>query len=133
MLGAAGCRRGLPAPLDTGPRPVQSDSTISGTVRGPEGTTPIDGRIIDIVNVATLDRQRIVTNEAGGFSVRLQPGDYRVELKLREGEALVRQPGVIHLNRSDADAQADFVIGTSRVSRPRPAYRVDDGLGSPVA
>jgi hypothetical protein len=25
------------------------------------------------------------------------------------------------------------VIGTSRASRPRPAYKVDDGLGSPVA
>ena len=61
------------------------------------------------------------------------PARYRVELPLRDGEALVRQPGVIHVNRSDVDADADFVIGSGRASRPRPAYRVDDGLGSPVA
>jgi hypothetical protein len=46
----------------------------------------------------------------------------------------VRQPGIIQVNRSDVDAHADFVLGTARISRPRgPAYRVDDGLGSPVA
>jgi hypothetical protein len=40
---------------------------------------------------------------------------------------------VIHVDRSAVDADADFVIGTSHVSRPRPAYKADDGLGSPVA
>jgi len=87
-----------------------------------------------VVNLATNQRRRVTTDEAGGFSVTLEPGDYRVELTLHEGEAIVRQPGVIHVDRSDVDADADFVIGTGRISRPRgPAYRVDDGLGSPVA
>jgi hypothetical protein len=54
-------------------------------------------------------------------------------LTLLDGEAIVREPGVIHVDRSDVDTNADFVIGTSRASRPRPAYKVDDGLGSPVA
>jgi hypothetical protein len=40
----------------------------------------------------------------------------------------------MHVNRTDIDAHADFIIGAGRVSRPRgPAYRTADGLGSPVA
>jgi hypothetical protein len=134
VYAAAGCRHGAP-PVDDAPRAfVAPRATISGTVRGPERTTPLDGRIVDVINLTTNQRRRITTNHAGGFSVTLDPGDYRVELTLREGEAIVRQPGVIHVDRSDVDADADFVIGTGRISRPRgPAYKVDDGLGSPVA
>jgi hypothetical protein len=55
-------------------------------------------------------------------------------LALRANESLVREPGIIDLNRTDQAAHADFVLGTVRVSRPRsPAYRTDDGLGSPIA
>ena len=122
-------------PLDTTPRAAtQTQGTISGTVRGPERSTAVDGRLVDVINVTTNQRRRVTTNQGGGFSVTLDPGDYRIELTLREGEAIVRQPGVIHVDRSDVDSDADFVIGTVRVSRPRgPAYRIDDGLGSPVA
>jgi hypothetical protein len=130
---AAGCRQVVP-PLDAPGPAGATGATISGTIRGPERTTAVDGRIVDVINVTTNQRRRVTTNQAGGFSVTLDPGDYRVELTLREGEAIVRQPGVIHVDRSDVDADADFVIGSGRISRPRrPAYKVDDGLGSPVA
>ena len=133
VFAAAGCRRGVPA-LDSSPQTAtEHRGTISGTIRGPGGTTAVEGRIVDVIDTTTNRRQRVTTDEHGGFSVTLDPGDYRVVLRLVEGEAIVREPGVIHVDRSDVDANADFVIGTSRVSRPRPAYKVDDGLGSPVA
>ena len=88
---------------------------------------------MDVIDLTTNRRQRVTTDEHGGFSVSLDPGDYRVVLTLLDGEAIIREPGVIHVDRSDVDTNADFVIGTSRASRPRPAYKVDDGLGSPVA
>lgn len=120
--------------VDTAPKPVEAEGTISGTVRGPEGTSPVDGRTVEVVNLATNVRQRTTTNSAGGFSFKLPPGKYRVELPLRDGESLVKQPGVIDLNRSDVDAHADFVVGTPRVLRPRyHAPRGDDGLGSGIA
>ena len=131
LLAAAGCRRTAPV-LETEPAP-QVRGVITGRIRGPERSTAVDGRIVELVNLTTLERQRASTDEIGGFTFKVQPGDYRVELRLREGEALVRQPGVIHVNRSDVDSDADFVIGKGRASRPRPVYRVDDGLGSPVA
>lgn len=132
LFAAAGCGQRLP-PVDAIPAAAPVQGIVSGTIRGPEGTTPINGRVLEVINVDTNQRRRVRTNHAGGFSVSLDPGDYRVELTLHEGEAIVRQPGVIHVDRSDVEADADFVIGTGRISRPRPAYRVDDGLGSPVA
>ena len=134
VLVAAGCRQ-LAMPLESPQgQASQAAPTITGTIRGPERTTDVDGRIVEVINVNTNQRRRVLTDRAGGFSVTLDPGDYRVELTLREGEALVRQPGVIHVDRSGIDAGVDFVIGGGRPSRPRrPVYRVDDGLGSPVA
>ena len=121
--------------IDTGPRPAQADGTISGTVRGPEGTSPVEGRTVEVENVDTGERRRTSTNNAGGFTFKLPPGKYRVTLTLLAGEALLRQPGVLKLDRSDVDAFADFVIGSPRVSRPRSPrpVRGDDGLGAPIA
>jgi hypothetical protein len=107
--------------------------TLSGSVRGPENVAAVRGRVVEVVNVETNERQRSLTNSAGGFSFRVKPGKYRVELSLRRGESLVRSPGVLDVKRSDIDAHADFIVGAGRVSRPRgPAYRTDDGLGYPI-
>lgn len=129
----AACRQGVPV-IDTTPGPVQADGTISGTVRGPEGTSPIEARGVEVINVATGERQRTTTNSAGGFTFKVKPGKYRVELSLLEGEVLVKRPSVISVNRSDVDAHADFVLGASRLpSRASPRLRGDDGLGAPIA
>jgi hypothetical protein len=120
--------------VDLGPKPVQADGTISGTVRGPEGTSAIDGRSVEVINVDTGERQRGTTNNAGGFTFKVKPGKYRVELLLQDGETLIKKPDVINVNRSDVDAHADFVVGVARVSRPRHRVpRADDGLGSAIA
>jgi carboxypeptidase family protein len=120
--------------VDLGPKPPTTDGTISGIVRGPEGTSAIDGRDVEIVNVETGERQHTVTNNAGGFTFKVRPGKYRVQLSLRDGESILKQPDVINVNRSDVDAHADFVVGTARLSRPRfRAPRADDGLGAASA
>jgi hypothetical protein len=126
-----GCRRGTPS-IDTDPGPVMSDGTISGTVRGPERAATLEGRTVEVISIETNERQRATTNNAGGFTVKVKPGKYRVELTLRRGEKLVKQPGVMSINRSDVDARADFVIG-GRDSRPRrTGSRTNASLGSPT-
>lgn len=132
LLAVAACRQGIPV-IDTSPGPVQADGTISGTVRGPEGTSPIENRTVAVINVDTGERQQVATSNAGGFTFKVKPGKYRVELTLRDGEVLVKRPSVITVNRSDVDAHADFVLGTSRLMRPRSTMRGDDGLGAPSA
>jgi carboxypeptidase family protein len=127
-----GCRRGVPV-VDTSPRPVTTEGTISGTVRGPEPARAIGGRTVEVINIATNERQRVTTNNAGGFTVKVKPGKYRVEFSLRGGETLVKQPGVMNVNR-EVDAHADFVIG-GRDSRPRgTGSRTNSSLslGSPI-
>jgi len=139
LLMVAGCRRRVAVPdAAVGPAQPTTAATISGTVRAPEGATGIEDRVVEVINVDTSERQRVTTNNAGSFVVKVKPGKYRVELTLRDGEAIVRQPGVINVNRTDFDAHADLVIGSGRgsgrVPRPRgPAYRIDNGLGSPIA
>ena len=133
VLNVSACRQGVPV-IDPGPRPEVADGTISGTVRAPAGGPAIQGRTVEIINVETGARDRTTTNNAGGFTFKVRPGKYRVELALLEGETLVKRPGVIEVNRSDVDAHADFVVGTSRVARPRfAAPRTDNGLGPPIA
>lgn len=133
LLTIAACRQGMPV-IDTTPGPVQADGTISGTVRGPAGSSAVVGRTVEVVNLATGHRQTTTTNEAGGFTFKVPPGRYRVVLALLDGEVIIKQPSVIQVNRSDVDAHADFVLGTSRAQRQRsPRLRGDDGLGAPIA
>lgn len=130
---SVGCRQGVPV-VDPGTRPARADGTISGTVRGAAAGSSVEGRTVEIVNLETGARDRTTTNNAGGFTFKVAPGRYRVELALLEGETLVKQPGVIRVRRSDVDAHADFVVGASRIARPRfAAPRTDNGLGSPIA
>jgi hypothetical protein len=128
-----GCRRGIPV-IDTSSGPAQADGTISGTVRGPAGTSSIEGRVVHVIDVDTGARQQTTTNSAGGYTVKVKPGKYRVQVELRGGESILKQPGVMDVDRSDVDAYADFVIGQKRVSRPRlPVHQGDAGLGPPIA
>jgi len=132
LLSLAACHGG--PVIDLSPKPLEADGTISGIVRGPEGTSPIDGRSVEVINIDTGERQRATTNNTGGFTFKVKPGKYRIELTLLDGEALLKKPNVIQVNRSDVDAHADFVVGVVRVSRPKhPVPRADDGLGSAIA
>lgn len=132
LMAVSACRKGTPA-IDVARKPVEASGTISGTINGPQGTSVVEGRLVQAINVATGERQKATTNTSGGFTFKVPPGRYRVELTLREGESLVKQPGVLELNRSDADANADFIVGSARISRPHHGHRADDGLGAPIA
>ncbi len=85
-----------------------------------------------MINIQTGARQRVTTNRSGGFTFKVPPGKYRVEVALREGESVIKQPDVIEVDRSDVDAHADVVIRTARTSTPR-GLRAIDGLGAPIA
>jgi hypothetical protein len=128
-----GCRPGVPV-IDPGPKPSQPNGTISGTVRGPESQEAIEGRTVEVINVSTGERQRETTGSTGGFTFKLKPGKYRVELTLRPGESLSKHPGIIDLNKSDVDADADFVLGPVRTARPSdPSKFSGSSLGPPIA
>lgn len=134
LTSAGACwRRGTPI-IDTAPRPAEANGTISGSVSGPAGTSAIVGRTIEAINVDTGERQRETTSTTGGYTFKLKPGKYRLELTLLEGETIIKQPGIIDLNKSDVDSDIDFVVGVVRISHPRyPQLRLDSAMGSPIA
>jgi hypothetical protein len=133
VLSVTACRQGVPV-IDPGERPPTTDGTISGTVRGPGETQIIAGRQVDVINIETGERQTGTTSNVGGFTFKVKPGRYRVEVALLEGESIIKQPGVMNVNRSDVDAHADFIIGTRRASRPKPpAVPREPGLVPPIA
>jgi hypothetical protein len=133
LLALAACRAGAPV-VDPSPKPPRMDGTISGTVRGPEGTSSIEGRQVTVINTETGERQSVTTNNAGGFTFKVKPGKYRVELALHPGESFLKRPGIMDIDKSDVDAHADFVVGSGHVAGRRfAAPKVDTGLGSPRA
>ena len=77
FISVTSCRRGTPI-LNPGEASLSTDGTISGTVRGPEGTSSIGGRQVVVVNVDSGERQQATTNDAGGFTFKVKPGKYRV-------------------------------------------------------
>ena len=130
---ANGCRRGVPV-IDTAPKPPDARGTITGIVRGPEGTSPMAGRTVQITNVDTGERHEVKTGATGGFTIELPAGKYRLDLPLKDGEAILKRPDVVKLDRGDIDSHIEFIVTAARALRPGgPAYRVDNGLGSPVA
>jgi len=133
LLFGGACRRGVPV-IDLGPKPPAPHGTISGIVRGPEGTSPVVGRTVEVVNTATGERRSVQTAANGGFTIELPAGKYRLELQLKDGETLLKRPGIVDLDKGDIDTHIEFVLSAIRVSRPRgPAYRLNNGLGSPIA
>ncbi len=84
--------------------------------------------------MATGERSRETTSSTGGFTFKLKPGKYRVEVTLLEGESFLKQPGEINLNKSDVDTHADFVVGVAKP--PAPKYSsspASPSLGPPIA
>lgn len=131
-VAATACRRGS-AILDPTPKTPNADGTISGTVRGPEGTAPVAGRPVRVVNLDTGTLFRGTTNETGGYTFKVPPGRYRVEVSLLAGEALAERPDELTIGPADLEVTADFVVRTSRGAQPRIRLRMDDGLGAPSA
>lgn len=131
-LFGTGCRRGMPV-IDPSPGVTNANGTISGTVRGPEGAGSIEGRQVEVVNVDTGEVQRTTTSNVGGFTFKVPPGRYRVQVALLEGERVLKGPGVMNVNRSDVDAHADFIIGSARLLRRSQPQQRDPALGQPTA
>jgi hypothetical protein len=108
-LVAAACRTGVPV-IDTGPKPPTSDGTIAGHVSTGSGATGVPSRIVRAINVASGQRFETTTNNAGTYTLKVPPGKYRIEVELRPGERVVKQPGQTEVHKSDLDPNRDFEL-----------------------
>lgn len=135
IIGVAGvaCRRGVPV-LDPGQRPSTTDGTISGRLTTEGDASRLSARRIEVVNLATGDRRSVSTASNGGFTLKVPPGTYRLQIELRPGETILKGPETIKINASDMDSDIVVVIAAAP-SRPHPAdsRRDTPGLGAPIA
>ena len=105
----AGCKTGQPIGAAKMGDPT-TPGTIGGILKSPGGE-PVTGRTVNAVEVKSGQRFSAVTASNGGFSIRVPPGEYRLQVELREGERVLQDPGTMRIHRSDLDANRDVVIG----------------------
>ena len=105
---AAGCRTGVPV-VDTGAKPPTPDGTIAGHVSAAGGTAVV-ARVVRAIGVESGQKFETSTNSAGTYTLKVPPGRYRLEVELRSGEKLSKEPGETTIDKSDLDPNRDFVI-----------------------
>ena len=112
LLAASGCRTGQPI-FDSSHQNQETPGTIGGILRAGVGGEPVAGRVVVAVSLSDAAQQfSATTNVTGGFSIKVPPGHYRLEVDLREGERVLRSPGIIDINKSDLDANLEIVVGS---------------------
>ena len=109
MLGS-GCAARHGGPVLGGSTTPERTGTISGTVRGADGS-PLGGRRVSAIDMATEAHYDVTTAASGGYTIKVPEGKYRLEVELRGGDVIATQPPQTEVNKSDLDAQLDFVIG----------------------
>lgn len=110
LVAIGGCRSGQPL-LVSEQGNMSTPGTIGGYVSAVGGDR-LPGRQVTAVHTTTKERYTATTSVMGGFSIKVPPGDYRLEIDLRDGEKVVKEPGVIHINKSDLDANMEIVVGS---------------------
>src|SRR5688572_3405166 len=104
----AACHPSRPV-VDTGVRPDVGGS-IAGRVTANDGATALGARKVTAVNESTGARFDVSTASNGGYTVRVPPGMYRLEVELRAGETLATVPDSTEVEVGDLDAGRDFVV-----------------------
>jgi hypothetical protein len=96
------------------PGPVLSPKeAVGGTLAGIVSTdtnAPVAGRKVTAVDVASGARFEATTGTNGGFTIKVPEATYRLEVELRLGEVVVKQPNETRVQKSDLDPKRDFVI-----------------------
>jgi hypothetical protein len=110
---AAGCRGAV---LTTDPG-LKAGGTIAGIVRATGGTVPLATRKVTAIHAASGERYETTTGANGGYTIKVpQEGRYRIEIELRDGEAIAKRPDDTQINNGDLDPGRDFEI---TVAAPR--------------
>jgi len=84
--------------------------TVSGAVQTSDASLAVVGRKVTLTEVNTNAHYDTTTAANGGYTIQVPKGTYRIELELRPGEALEKQPAETRIHVSDLDTRRDFVV-----------------------
>ena len=96
---------------DPGPKPPTAAGTISGQLQTPGNGAPVVGRIVTAINNADGTRHQVTTNNTGGFTIKVPPGRYRIEVEQQSGEVVSGAPTDQQVGESDIDSQLVITVG----------------------
>lgn len=112
-VGSVACH---PGPiLNTEPNKV--GGTIAGIVRATDGSMALMTRKVTIVNTKTGQKFDTTTGPNGGYTVKVPEGTYHIDVELREGEVISKQPDDTQVDNGDLDSGRDFEITVRRAAR----------------
>jgi hypothetical protein len=112
-LASAACH---PRPVVGGGPTAPTAGTIAGTVTA-DGNVPLAGRRVTVVDTTSGAKFEATTGTNGGYTIKVPEGTYRLEVELRPGEKVAKQPDETRVNASDLDPQRNFVITAGRDHR----------------
>jgi hypothetical protein len=95
--------------LDTSPK-RSVGGTIAGTVGTSDPAVAVPGRRVTATEVSSGAHFEATTAANGGFTIKVPEGTFRIEVELRTGETLSKQPGETRIKNGDLDPHRDFVI-----------------------
>jgi hypothetical protein len=104
VLAAGACH---PGPILT------PKSAVGGTIAGivtTAGNAAVPDRRVSAIDVASGARYDATTGANGGYTIKVPEGTYRLEVELRAGEAVAKQPAETRVDTSDLDPRRDFTI-----------------------
>ena len=110
LMLSSGCGARHGRPIIGGSTIPNQTGTISGNVTSSAGT-PLEGRRVSAIDMATEAHYDATTSTGGGYTIQVPPGRYRLEVELRGGDQLARQPEQTNVNAGDLDETMNFVIG----------------------
>ncbi|HTI44009.1 MAG TPA: carboxypeptidase-like regulatory domain-containing protein [Vicinamibacterales bacterium] len=110
LMLSGGCAARHGRPVVGGSVIPNPTGTISGTVRSTSGI-PLEGRRVSAISMTTEAHFDTMTEKNGGYTIKVPPGRYRLEVELRGGDQLASQPDPFNVNVGDLDAQMDVVVG----------------------
>lgn len=108
---SAGCYSGIARPgpaINT--NPSQVGGTIAGMVKAADPSVAVPGRKVTVIETTTGARHETTTGANGGYTIQVPIGTYRIEVELRSGETLAKQPAPTHVGNGDLDTTRDFII-----------------------
>ena len=107
LLTSLGCH---PGPVvGSGPKPAAVGGTIAGIVSS-DSNAALAGRKVTAIDTVGGKRYEATTGVNGGYTIQVPHGTYRLEVELRQGEKVAKQPGETKIDKSDIDPHRDFVI-----------------------
>jgi len=98
------------------PGPVLSPGSkmaVGGTIAGIVSTdtnAAVTDRRVTAIDTTSGARFEATTGANGGYTIKVPEGTYRLELELRPGEVVTKQPAETKINKSDLDPRRDFTI-----------------------